>query len=126
MMGASRQACPSCPLLDRRKTLITPYPRLRMAYLDTRRPVSRSLLLLALCAGSLALAQSKGPPNMVTLDWNKTIMVSKSTPTLQVVVNPMLRPGPPCTMAAYQAVKQLGADYVRYVPWLPYPRLGCR
>ncbi|MGA2166783.1 MAG: glycosyl hydrolase family 39, partial [Terracidiphilus sp.] len=25
---------------------------------------------------------------------------------------------------AYKAVKDLGADYVRYVPWLPYPKLA--
>ena len=51
-------------------------------------------------------------------------MVSKTTPTLQVVVNPPLRPGEPLGIAAYKAVKELGADYVRYVPWLPYPRLA--
>lgn len=60
----------------------------------------------------------------VTIQWDKTTVVSKSTPTLQVVVNPPLRPGRPLSTAAYQAVKQLGADYVRYVPWLPYPRLA--
>jgi hypothetical protein len=40
------------------------------------------------------------------------------------VVNPPLRPGQPLGAAAYQAVKDLGADYVRYVPWLPYPRMA--
>src|SRR5215467_12888141 len=25
---------------------------------------------------------------------------------------------------AFQALKDLGAEYVRYVPWLPYPKLG--
>src|SRR5580698_731358 len=84
----------------------------------------RRILLAILCAGSLALAQSKNTPNVVTLDWNKTVVVSKSTPTLQVVVNPMLRSGAPMHDGAFQALKQLGADYVRYVPWLPYPRLG--
>ena len=52
------------------------------------------------------------------------VVVSKSTPTLQVVVNPPLRPGEPLSEAAYKAVKELGADYVRYVPWLPYPKLA--
>ena len=60
----------------------------------------------------------------VTIDWNKTVVVSKSTSTFQVVVNPPLRPGQPLSKASYQAVKELGADYVRYVPWLPYPKLG--
>jgi Glycosyl hydrolases family 39 len=82
-----------------------------------------SLLPLLICGAALTgLAQST--PTTVTVDWNKTVLVSKSTPTLQVVVNPMLRPGSPIHDGAYQAVKQLGADYVRYVPWLPYPKLA--
>ena len=60
----------------------------------------------------------------MTVHWDKITATSKSTPTLQVVVNPPLRPGQPLGIAAYQAVKDLGADYVRYVPWLPYPRLA--
>jgi hypothetical protein len=60
----------------------------------------------------------------LTIHWEKTTVVSKSTPTLQVVVNPRLEQGEPLSTAAYQAVKQLGADDVRYVPWLPYPRLA--
>ncbi len=60
----------------------------------------------------------------MTVHWDKITAASKSTPTLQVVVNPPLRPGQPLGVASYQAVKDLGADYVRYVPWLPYPRLA--
>lgn len=60
----------------------------------------------------------------LTVDWDKTVVLSRSTPTLQVVVNPPLRPGQPLGEAAYKALKDLGADYVRYVPWLPYPKLG--
>jgi hypothetical protein len=60
----------------------------------------------------------------LTIDWNKITLVSRTTPTLQVVVNPPLRPGEPLSAASYKAVKDLGADYVRYVPWLPYPRLA--
>ena len=60
----------------------------------------------------------------LTIHWDKTTVVSKSTPTLQVVVNPPLRPGEPLGVASYKAVKDLGADYVRYVPWLPYPKLA--
>ena len=51
-------------------------------------------------------------------------MVSKSTPTLQVVTNPMLNPGAPIHDGSFAALKALGADYVRYVPWLPYPKIA--
>ena len=60
----------------------------------------------------------------LTVHWDKTTVVSESTPTLQVVVNPPLRPGEALGAASYAAVKEIGADYVRYVPWLPYPRLA--
>ncbi len=57
----------------------------------------------------------------VKVDWSKTI-ASKSTPTLQVVVNPMLLRGAKMHDGSFAALRALGADYVRYVPWLPYPR----
>jgi hypothetical protein len=73
--------------------------------------------------GSAILAGAQQPPTL-TVQWDKTTVVSRTTPTLQVVVNPPLRPGQPLGIASYKAVKELGADYVRYVPWLPYPRLA--
>ena len=60
----------------------------------------------------------------VTVNWEKVVAVSKATPTLQVVVNPPLRRGSPIHDRVFQALQELGADYVRYVPWLPYPKLG--
>ena len=81
-----------------------------------------SLSCLAGMAACTALHAQQ--PLQVTIEWNKPTLVSKSTPTFQVVVNPPLRPGQPLGIAAYKAVKELGADYVRYVPWLPYPRLA--
>ena len=60
----------------------------------------------------------------LNIDWGKVTVVSRSTPALQVVVNPPLRHGEPLNAASFKAIKELGADYVRYVPWLPYPRLA--
>jgi hypothetical protein len=60
----------------------------------------------------------------VTIDWSKVIRVSAATPTLQVVVNPPLRRGSKIHDTVYENLKALGADYVRYVPWLPYPKLA--
>jgi hypothetical protein len=73
-------------------------------------------------AASVALDGQQ--PLQLNIQWDKPVVVSRSTPTLQVVVNPPLRPGQPLNAASYKAVKELGADYVRYVPWLPYPRLA--
>ena len=57
-------------------------------------------------------------------DWTKVQRTSQTSTTLQVVVNPPLRRGTPVHDNAYRAVRELGADYVRYVPWLPYPKLA--
>jgi hypothetical protein len=70
----------------------------------------------------LAARAQENPPAEVTVDWSKTIALSKSTPTLQVVVNPQLLRGALMHDGAFKALHELGADYVRYVPWLPYPR----
>ncbi|MGH9439532.1 MAG: GH39 family glycosyl hydrolase, partial [Terriglobia bacterium] len=60
----------------------------------------------------------------VTVNWNSVTGVSKTTPTLQVVVNPPLRRGSAIHNRVFEALQGLGADYVRYVPWLPYPKLA--
>lgn len=60
----------------------------------------------------------------VTVDWNKVTRVSNSTPTLQVVVNPPLRRGSAIHDHVFAGLKALNCDFVRYVPWLPYPKLG--
>ncbi|MFP5267739.1 MAG: glycosyl hydrolase family 39, partial [Acidobacteriota bacterium] len=60
----------------------------------------------------------------IVANWEKKILTVQSTSTLQVVVNPMLRRGSTIHDSAFDAVKELGASYVRYVPWLPYPQLA--
>src|SRR6202050_5916520 len=83
------------------------------------RLVSVSAVLALLCsAGS---AQSTP---VLEIKWDAVSQVSKTTPTLQVVVNPPLRRGSAIHDAAFRSLRELGADYVRYVPWLPYPKLG--
>jgi hypothetical protein len=50
--------------------------------------------------------------------------VSKTTPTLQVVVNPFLRQKSPIHQSTFRYLKSLGANYVRFVPWFPYPHMA--
>jgi hypothetical protein len=90
--------------------------------LEQRNPF-RLLNAAAIGLISVAAAYAQQPASL-SIHWDKVTTVSRSTPTLQVVVNPPLRPGNPLSTASYQAVKELGADFVRYVPWLPYPRLA--
>jgi hypothetical protein len=85
-------------------------------------PIFAAAVLL-LIAGT-HVAPAAPAPNVLTVQWDRTILISKSTPTLQVVVNPTLLRGPPIHDGSFAALKALGADYVRYVPWEPYPKLA--
>lgn len=88
------------------------------------RSLMRYCCITLVFLGIAVTLQGQPPFNQLKIQWDKTTVISKSVPTLQIVVNPLLRPGQPLSAAAYKAVKELGADYVRYVPWLPYPRLA--
>lgn len=81
-----------------------------------------AILYLGLIASGALQAQDQ--PVKLKIDWGKIVRVSQTAPTLQVVVNPPLRRGTSVHDNAYKALHDLGADYVRYVPWLPYPKLG--
>lgn len=78
---------------------------------------------IALVSMGTARAGAQGTA-VVTVAWHSPVAVVKTTPTLQVVVNPMLRRGSPIHDGSFEALKQLHANYVRYVPWLPYPKLA--
>jgi hypothetical protein len=78
--------------------------------------ILKALVFAAVSAGCFA--------EKVEIHWDKIQSVSRTTATLQVVVNPPLRRGSPIHDRAFSELKALGADYVRYVPWLPYPKLA--
>jgi hypothetical protein len=83
-------------------------------------------LFLLLAVSLLPATRSVGQDQAIILKahWDKTVSVSHTTATLQVVVNPPLRRGSPIHDNVFMTLHDLKADYVRYVPWLPYPRLG--
>lgn len=85
---------------------------------------SQVLAILAFVSITSASIRAQNPPAKVVVHWDKVVRISETAPTLQVVVNPPLRRGTPVHDEAYKALHDLGADYVRYVPWLPYPKLG--
>jgi len=80
------------------------------------------LAFVVMCA--LASSAQESQPSKLNVHWDKVIRTSQTTPTLQVVVNPPLQRGTPVHDNAFKSLHALGADYVRYVPWLPYPKLG--
>ncbi len=76
------------------------------------------LLFLSLGIAGIGLAQK------VDVHWDDATRMLRTTATLQVVVNPPLRRGSKIHDRVFSDLRTLGAEYVRYVPWLPYPRLG--
>ena len=86
--------------------------------------ILRILLGVILFGAAPTVVSSADAPEEVAVNWDKVMRVSKTTPTLQVVVNPPLRRGSPIHDRVFQALHDLEADNVRYVPWLPYPKLG--
>src|ERR1700754_5298144 len=82
------------------------------------------LLLVLLSATPARLALAADAPLKLTVKWDQVTRLSNTHATLQVVVNPLLRRGSPIHDRAFQALRDLRADYVRYVPWTPYPRLA--
>jgi hypothetical protein len=88
------------------------------------RTLVRAFLALGVLITTAVQADSQMPDvsEGIKVNWSKTLITSKSTPTLQVVVNPMLLRGAKMHDGSFKALRDLGADYVRYVPWLPYPR----
>jgi hypothetical protein len=88
----------------------------------------RKILVLAvgvLCATGIARAQAGHITQArIAVDWAHPSGTLRTVPTLQVVTNPWLRPGSPIRNSAFAALRDLNADYVRFVPWFPYPRLA--
>eukprot|EP01060_Flectonema_neradi_P041093 TRINITY_DN9621_c0_g1_i3.p1 TRINITY_DN9621_c0_g1~~TRINITY_DN9621_c0_g1_i3.p1 ORF type:complete len:513 (+),score=91.04 TRINITY_DN9621_c0_g1_i3:49-1539(+) len=63
-----------------------------------------------------------------SIKWNEGVE-TKSTPTYQTSINPLYRidgleGSSNISSKVYENMKLLQADYVRHVPWFPYPRLA--
>ncbi len=66
------------------------------------------LLLACVCVLCAAKTDGQEQNTKLTVHWDKTIRVSQTTPTLQVVVNPPLRRGTPVHDNAFRALQDLG------------------
>jgi hypothetical protein len=61
----------------------------------------------------------------LTVQWDKGSVVSKTIPTLQVVVNSPLRPGTAIHDHTFKALHDLGADFGRLGPLAALSKTGC-
>lgn len=96
-----------------------------MAESVLRARLFRKKCLLALLAAAAPMSASAArAPARLAVKWDRVTHISKTHLTLQVVVNPLLRRGSSIHDRVFQALRDLNADYVRFVPWYPYPRLA--
>ena len=80
------------------------------------------ILVFGLCA----LICSAAPPKIdVTADWEKTVAKAATAATIEVDVMPFLGRTDygGSFNAYYEALSNLGSQYVRYAPWFPNPRV---
>ena len=84
---------------------------------------ARSAVALALLIASLAPARAQ--PTLLATDWAASgfVRANKVLPTLQVVTNPLLMRASPIHDQAFASLRALKAQLVRFVPWMPFPRL---
>ena len=75
------------------------------------------MLFLSVFFASYLCTCSASNAATVAIAWGNTLITSKTTPTLQVVVNPLLERKFPVSKQMFESLRQLEADYIRYVPW---------
>src|SRR5438046_9109729 len=97
--------------------------RSRREHLMKRSDLFRLLLVPSLILAAAGLSLAQDAPVQIAVHWDKIVQESRTTPTLQVVVNPPLRRGTPVHDNAFHALHDHGADVVLYVTRLPYTRL---
>ena len=80
--------------------------------------IARLLFTLSACSASASATT-------INVNWSQPITVSSTAATVEVDVMPFLgrtSEGGPFD-AYFEAMRNLGSDYVRYAPWYPYPHV---
>jgi len=83
-----------------------------------------AVTVLAVVVGRATAGAAPAVPTRVMVRWDEVLRTNRTLPTLQVVATPMLRRDSPIHDRAFAALAALGCEQVRWVPWLPYPRLS--
>ena len=82
-------------------------------------PLPSFLALLLLSLLSQACADTTVTPN-----WSNRTFTSKTTPTLQMVLNPLVSRASPIHDELYRTLRAIRPRYARYQAWFPYPRMA--
>lgn len=86
--------------------------------------VVAGLLISGVCSFAKPKNIHRDSIPIINVDWQDTVIESKTSTTLQVVVNPMLLRNSTIHDNALKSLELVSADLVRFVPWFPYPKLS--
>ena len=78
-----------------------------------------ALSVWLLCACGVVLGGGS-----VEVDWSAVVRVSRTTSTLQMVMNPLVSRASPVHDVVYAQLAALNSSYSRFQAWFPYPRLS--
>jgi hypothetical protein len=81
------------------------------------------LYLLVSLLVAVPIRSAEQSPVQVTVHWNTVIRVSRISPSLLYIATPNSKRGAPLHDPMLRAIRELGADYVRYSPCNDYPHL---
>ena len=86
----------------------------------------RRLILISLLVFCSAFAGTgaEEPPIKAEVHWDKVIRVQKTVPALLYIGTPLTKRGAPLHDPMLKAIKDMGADDLRYAPCNLYPRLS--
>ena len=79
---------------------------------------------LAVAAAATVSATVSAQASSISVAWSSVIRPLQTVAGFQTVVNPVTTRESPYHDAVYEKIASLKAPFQRYVPWLPYPRLG--
>ena len=60
----------------------------------------------------------------ITPNWSNITFTSKTTPTLQMVLNPLVSRASPIHDNLYRTLRTIHPSYARYQSWFPYPKMA--
>jgi len=89
--------------------------------------LNRAMWICAYVAAVFCTAMAAGAASAqqeIVIQWENVQRINRSRASLQAVVTPLMSRNSPMHDKVWRALKDLKAEYVRYVPWLPYPRLA--
>ena len=104
--------------------LVRPAEATRGRLMFLKRGLVPWIVLALVCLSSWMGYLSADAPVRVIPNWGKRTGVSKTVVSMEVCVEPPMRRSHRIHNQLFNALENLDADYLRFSPWYPYPKLA--